>query len=641
MQFKYPEIRWALLLLLIPIFIHLFQLRRYKKTPFTNVKFLKKVVSESRRSNTLKKWLLLGTRLLLIAATVLAFAQPFFAKKSATSKKETVIYLDDSFSMQAKTEKGTLLSDAVQDLIEAIPNENTFSLFTNNTLFKNVNLKDIQNDLLRLEHSSKQLNLNEIYLKANTLFKNDPASIKNLVVVSDFQQHMAGSIEADTTTNVQKNLIALGRNAIQNISIDSIYVSSEDSENIELTAELLANFEIESTPVSLLNADKLIAKTSASFDQNKKAKVAFTLSANEAIKGKVSISDSGLPYDNQLFFNIDAKEKINVMAIGSANSRFLSKIYTADEFNFTSISLKNLNYGSIANQNLVILNALDKIPNALQSSLTSFKKEGGSILVIPAVDIEQASHNALLSNHIATQFNGSTKQELNITGISFSHPLFKNVFEKSVTNFQYPKVNQYYQVKTTAPAILSYQNGAPFLLGRSNFYVFTAAISEDNSNFKYSPLIVPTLYNMGIKSLQLPELYQLLGSDKSVDISLKLSKDTILKMAKEGSEFIPQQRFFANKVTLNFNENPIEDGIYGVMNADERLSNISFNYSKKESQLVYADLNTLEADVKNESIATLFEKFQNDSTVNELWKWFVTLALLFMVIEVLIQKYLK
>jgi len=127
MQFKYPELLWALFLLLIPIFIHLFQLRRYKKTPFTNVKFLKKVVSESRRSNSLKKWLLLFTRLLLIAAAVLAFAQPFFAKKGATSKKETVIYLDDSFSMQAKTENGTLLSDAVQSLIEAIPADNSYS----------------------------------------------------------------------------------------------------------------------------------------------------------------------------------------------------------------------------------------------------------------------------------------------------------------------------------------------------------------------------------------------------------------------------------------------------------------------------------------------------------------------------------
>ena len=42
MLFKHPELLWALLLLLIPIFIHLFQLRRFKKTPFTNVKILKK-----------------------------------------------------------------------------------------------------------------------------------------------------------------------------------------------------------------------------------------------------------------------------------------------------------------------------------------------------------------------------------------------------------------------------------------------------------------------------------------------------------------------------------------------------------------------------------------------------------------------
>jgi hypothetical protein len=45
MQFKHPEILWALLLLLIPIIVHLFELRRFKKTPFTNVKMLQKVVA--------------------------------------------------------------------------------------------------------------------------------------------------------------------------------------------------------------------------------------------------------------------------------------------------------------------------------------------------------------------------------------------------------------------------------------------------------------------------------------------------------------------------------------------------------------------------------------------------------------------
>ena len=43
MQFKHPEILYSLLLLIIPILIHLFQLQRFVKVPFTNVKFLKNI----------------------------------------------------------------------------------------------------------------------------------------------------------------------------------------------------------------------------------------------------------------------------------------------------------------------------------------------------------------------------------------------------------------------------------------------------------------------------------------------------------------------------------------------------------------------------------------------------------------------
>lgn len=128
MQFKYPELLWALFLLLIPVFIHLFQLRRFKKTPFTNVKLLQKVVSESRKSNTLKKWLLLFARLLAFASIIIAFSQPFLAKKTALQLKETVIYLDNSFSMQAKSDQGTILANAIQELIRAIPEGKNFNL---------------------------------------------------------------------------------------------------------------------------------------------------------------------------------------------------------------------------------------------------------------------------------------------------------------------------------------------------------------------------------------------------------------------------------------------------------------------------------------------------------------------------------
>ena len=181
MQFKHPEILWALFLLVIPILIHLFQLRRFTKTPFTNVAMLQKVVSESRKSNTLKKWLLLITRLLLVVAIIIAFAQPFIATNTALQKKETVVYLDDSFSMQAKNNGISLLEKAVQDFIKNIGADTEFSLFTNEKTFSNVRVSDIQNSLLSLTFSHKQLNLNEIGLKANTLFSQNQGTVKNLI----------------------------------------------------------------------------------------------------------------------------------------------------------------------------------------------------------------------------------------------------------------------------------------------------------------------------------------------------------------------------------------------------------------------------------------------------------------------------
>lgn len=640
MQFKHPELLWALFLLLIPIFIHLFQLRRFKKTPFTNVKFLQKVVSESRKSNSLKKWLLLFTRMLMLAALILAFAQPFFAKKSALKEKETIIYLDDSFSMQAKTNGGTLLSDAVQELLKNIPEENAFTLFTNDKVFRDVTLKSVRNDLLVLPHTPKQLQLDEIYLKANTLFKTDENTIKNLAVISDFQQRMANAVN-DSLGTIQKNLIQVARRDLENVSIDSVYLADYQSENIELTALFSSNYTLESIPVSLFNGDKLIAKSSAAFGKNNKGSATFSLPKNEVVAGRIQISDAALDYDNELYFNIDAKEKVKVLAIGKAPSDYLNRIYTDDEFEFTSVDLKNLNYGTLDEQNLIVLNELETIPNALTTSLIAFLRKNGHVLVVPSNTIDIDAYNGLLSNSSSTRFTEHVVMERNITDISFAHPIYQNVFEKNVTNFQYPKVSAYYRVKTTAASLLSLQDKDAFLFGTDRFFVFTASLSLENSNFKRSPLIVPTFYNIGANSLKIPQLYYVLANEATVEIPLKLGKDTILKVKKGDYEFIPQQESFANKVSLSFVQNPSEQGIYSIRNAETPIRNVSFNHDRKESQLVYSDLNTLKAAYKNESIATFFDRMQKDGSIDVLWKWFVILALLFMGIEVLIQKYLK
>ncbi len=189
MQFKHPEILYALLLLLIPIIVHLFQLRRFQKVPFTNVAFLKEISVQTRKSSTIKKWLTLLTRLLLLTGLILAFAQPYTSnKQSFNTTQETVIYLDNSFSLQAKGNKGPLLQRSIQDLMTSIDNTESFTLITNNKTYKNTNLNAIKNELLQLSYSPNQLDYNAALLQAKKNFTKDDSSLKNLIFISDFQQ---------------------------------------------------------------------------------------------------------------------------------------------------------------------------------------------------------------------------------------------------------------------------------------------------------------------------------------------------------------------------------------------------------------------------------------------------------------------
>ncbi|MFT6370906.1 MAG: hypothetical protein ACJAWH_001990 [Maribacter sp.] len=640
MQFKYPELLWALLLLVIPIIIHLFQLRRFRKTPFTNVKLLKKVVSESRKSSSIKKWLLLFTRLGLVAAIVIAFAQPFKADAIALQDKENVFYLDNSFSMQAKTQGGTLLQSVVQNFIKNIPVEERFTLFTNDKVFANVAIPDIKNELLQLPVSTNQLTIEEILLAAETFFKNEAGTSKNTILISDFQTRM-GPIPTDSLLEANIHYVQQPLMPPNNVAIDSIYLSTTDTNSTELTANLSSSYPLETTAISLYNGDKLIAKTAAKFNQNQKASVRFSVDSNTLLIGKVVLTDKGLAYDNQFYFNINTPEKLKVLAIGTSDVDYLSKIFTNPEFSFSTNSLAQLNYATLENYNLVVLNELETIPTSLTTAIKSYTKNGGNIILIPALDIDIASYNQLTTAYANTRYTAKINQEIAVSNVIFDHPIYKNVFEKRVTDFQYPKVNNYFSISTKNPTALGLQNNAPFLIGIENAYFFTASLSQNNSNFKNSPLIVPTFYNMGINSLKLPQLYNTLGEPTTVEIPISLSKDNILTLVKGTEAFIPQQRLLPKKVALTFKENPTTDGTFKIENNGALLKNISFNYNRAESVLSYLSLENIPANRVYKTVPSFFEETQKTNSINEFWKWFAILALLFVFLETVLLRLLK
>lgn len=641
MQFKYPELLYALFLLVIPIIVHLFQLRKFKKVPFTNVAFLKNVAIQTRKSSQLKKWLTLVTRLLLFATIIFAFAQPYYSKNNTLNKTtETVIYLDNSFSMQAKGDKGVLLKRAIQDIITNVPENETVSIVTNSETFKNTTIGAIKNELLQLDYAPNNTSYKTAILKSKTLFSKNLNGIKNLIFISDFQtQNEDFNPENDTLVNLYA--VKLQPINTQNIAIDSAYISKLNPTKIELTVILKnSGNPIENLPVSLFNNDNLIAKTSTAIDGN--AQVTFDLPSNEIINGELKINDTHLKFDNSLFFNLNAPEKINVLAISNSNSNFLKRIYTEDEFQLMTYNLNNLDYNRINSQNLIILNEIATIPSSLSSVLKSFSNEGGTILVIPSKNATIESYNRFLGNYRLGITNEITTEK-RVTGINYSHSLYNNgVFEKRITNFQYPKVNSFYGLNSNSTAsMLSFEDGRPFLTGNNTIYLFTAALNAENSNFKSSPLIVPTLYNIAKNSFKIPKLYYNIGSQNSFEVKVKLQQDGVLLLKDKEESIIPKQQAFNNKVLINTDEIPMNAGILSIMNGETTLKNVSYNFSRNESNLVYQNIDNLSKIVTSDSVAQLFDTLKSDSKVNALWKWFVIFALILLLTEMLILKYFK
>ena len=641
MQFKHPELLYALFLLVIPILIHLFQLRRFQKVKFTNVKFLKAVKLQTRKSSQLKKWLTLLTRMLLLACVIIAFAQPFIPNtKDFNEAQETVIYLDNSYSMQAVGKNGTLLNEAIQDIINTLPEDEQINLFTNTQTFRNTTVKALKNDIIQLEHSPTQLNYDAVYLKGKQLFSGDGATTNNLVLVSDFQQNSEALIfEADSTINLK--LVQPKSTLIANVSIDSVYVANSTAESLDLNVKLSNQGEaLENVTVSLFNNESLLAKSALDIETD--AETTFSIPNDIAINGKLTVEDNGLLYDNTFYFNINSKPKIKVLAVNAeTEDDFLNRIYTDDEFEYISYKINALNFNLIPDQNLIVLNELETISEALKTALNAFKSDGGNILIIPSNNIDLNSYNQLFKYLNINQYDALNTSDKRITTINYNHPLLANAFYSKVTNFQYPRVGNSYRFSSSSNSVLNYEDGSTFLLGNSGSYAFAAALNKDNSNFKNSPLIVPVLYNIGKQSLKLPQLYYSIGRPNTIAIDAVLGQDDILTLSSEDNSVIPLQKTFSKSVVIETEDYPNTAGILNVKNKEQILQNLSFNYNRNESNLNYHNLQNLgNADVNN-SLANTISNIKSSTNVNALWKWFVIFAMVFLILEILLLKYLK
>ena len=234
MQFVFPSFLWALLLLAIPIIIHLFYFRRFKKVYFTNVRFLKEVKEETSSRNKLKNLLILLSRLLALAALIFAFAQPFIPSEDQRIQgdKGISIYIDNSFSMSALTNDVSLLNKGkqkAQEIIAAYGEDERFQVLSNE-------FSAIQQRLLTKEEALNAIDeinerpevypLSQVINRQRQALGQENFDTKIFYQISDFQKNITDEYETVDSTE-QLNLIPLQAVQDLNVSIDSCWFATK------------------------------------------------------------------------------------------------------------------------------------------------------------------------------------------------------------------------------------------------------------------------------------------------------------------------------------------------------------------------------------------------------------------------------
>ncbi|MFH2096670.1 MAG: BatA domain-containing protein [Bacteroidota bacterium] len=681
MKFLFPDFLWAFTAITIPVIIHFFNFRRYRNLYFSNVQFLKNIHQETRSRSRIRQILILISRILAIAALVLAFAQPYMPVDNAERKVagETVgIYIDNSFSMDAENTFGNMLEVAktkASEIAGAYRPGTKFILLTNN--FDARHQHDISREQFTeyaagTEAVPARRYFSEIISRFRSLAgSGDSLHKRKLYVLSDFQKNIFDPENSFSDTNIVLNLMPMATGETSNLYVDSCWFETP-ARKYDQAEDLffrICNHSEESyldIPVNVFINDSLKAFGSFNISPGEKkiCMLSYTNTARGNMRGKITITDYPVVYDNEFFFNYMIQEQIRVLNISTEKSnRYLHALFSDDPFiQYESYTLKNINYSTLPDFDVIILSNIDSLSTGMTRELYNYVQSGGTVVLIPAIKGSIGSYNSLLKYFGADLISGIDTSRTVIKKLNTDHPVFRNSFLKLDERAGLPHIGSHYVFShftgSSSENLLTARNGH-VLLNQTNFKegsIFCLAFPLDGSSESFTghPLFVPVFYNIALNSNPSGPLYYTLEPDLSFDIRKLPSANTCvpsISAIDTSNEFIPMFRVSEGVMTVFPGNEISRAGNYIISCEGKMICGLAFNHNRDESDISFYKKDEIEQqltdngfsgfsfiDVADRHLSKTVEQLDRG---NPMWKLFVLLALLFVLIEILLIRFLK
>jgi len=668
MQFVNPYFLFGLLAVSIPIIIHLFNFRRYKKVYFTNVSDLKDLKHQTRKKSQLKHLIVLLLRILAIICLVLAFAQPYIPVKGNLSdlnkRKAISVYIDNSYSMEAMSDDMTLLEQAKINAISVAgvyKESDLFNLITNDFEGRHQRMlsKDEFIDMVEeIEATPIVRTLSGIYDRQTAILKEHNKDNRLIYYFSDFQKNSSdfNKIEQDSLLTIYLvPVIAVLKN---NLYIDSCWFETpvqQINQDVRLKVRIInkSDTDFEKIPVKLLinNVQKGVASFDIKAGSEAEVEIPYTNYYSGIQFGNLSIVDYPITFDDHFYLSYSILASIPVLCINQEDSNpYLNAVFGKDStFMFENAKVSNLDYSTFNSYNLIILNDISEISSGLAQELKKFLDEGGNIVIFPSAELDLNNYQMFASVTNSGYYGEMDTAGIRTSEININNKLFNDVFESIPRNIDLPDVHSYFPIivpsRINHEVLLKLQNDNIFLnvqpVGKGLIYMFSVPLDPIYSNLPRHAIFVPALYKMALLSEPAGKLFYTLGKDPFIEMRMvQLNGDMVFKFkgTQEEFEIIPEFRNTGAKTNIYTHDQIKKAGNYILTAGESEIVGISFNYDREESNLssyspeelteLINNLNLINYSVISESNKTFSDVIEDLSIGKRFWKWFVVIVIL-------------
>ena len=672
MHFLYPAFLFALLTLAIPVIIHLFNFRRYKKVYFSNVQFLKEVQEQQASNRNLKERLILASRLLALLFLVLAFTRPYIPganEVNAGKQQVASIFVDNSYSMQTLNREGTLLDEAKQkakQIAASYSINDRFQLLTQDFEGKHqrlLNRTEFNDALDAVKISPQSRELTQIVERQKSLLSMQAGTAKQSYILSDFQTNIQGST-AVQDAGFPINLVQLKANSLPNVAVDSVWMLNAthrpgESERMVVRLRNYADKTAEKIPLKLVING--VQKAIGSFTVNARSVQTDTLSFSGLQGGwqraEIQLQDNPITFDNKFYFSFNVTKQLPVLLInGGQPNKYLSAVFASDAF-FAPKQVPdgNVDYAGLNAYPIIVLSDIKTISAGLAQQLKTYVSKGGTLMVFPSVDADINSYKAFLQPMGAAAAEKLVTEATKVSAINLQSPIFKSIFEIAPQNPDLPVVKKYYTLSAVSRGgeyLMRLQNDQPLwqgtTSGRGKIYVAAVALDEDFSNLPAHALFVPVMLHIALLSGHDQPLFYTAGNNQPIEtVPLQSTEKQLVKLVKDKQTIIPDVKQQEGSTLLYLPDQLTETGIYDLKKQDSTAAVLAFNDNRSESDLSYLTAAALDKIFPKNATVLNGNKLNADTiagTANsglQLWKLCIILALIFLAAEILLIRYFK